>query len=110
MIIEKKMRIIPDKAMFDSEICEMVEVDKSLWLDGFAVHLDKNKNIEKLVVYGSHPNADPETGVLCLSDEVIGKSIESIGIPMLFSFVSTHNLTTCYFRPWGKFRLKKGKL
>jgi hypothetical protein len=107
MVIKKKMKIIPDKLIFDGEIHEMTKLDKSLWISGFEVYLDENRNIEKVIIDGKHPNADPSTNILCLSEEVIGKPFDSDGIPMIFSLISTYNLTYSYFKPWGKFKLLK---
>jgi hypothetical protein len=104
MTIKKKMKIIPDKMIFNGEIREMVKLDKSLWIKGFEVHLDENRNIEKVVIDGKHPNADPGTNVLCLSDEVVGKPFDVGGLPMIFSLICTYNLTYSYFRPWRKFK------
>ena len=101
------MKIIPDKLIFDGKIHEIIKLDKSLWIKGFQVYLDENRNIEKVVIDGIHPNADPGTNILCLSDDVIGKSFDSGGIPMIFSLICTYNLTRSYFKPWEKFEISK---
>ena len=105
MVIKKKMKIIPDKLIYFGEIYEIKKLDKSLWINGFEIYLDENKNIEKIVLDGEHPNAEPETNVLCLTNEIIGKSIEEVGIPMILSSIATYNLSHCYFRPWKKIKL-----
>lgn len=105
MIIKKKMKIIPDKLIYDGEIHEITKLDKSLWINGFEIYMDENRNIEKVVINGVHPNADPDTNILCLTDEVIGKAFKDVGFPMLYSLISTYNLTYCYFRPWKKIQI-----
>src|SRR4030042_6750232 len=100
MIIKKKVKIIPDKIIYEGSIHEITKLDKSLWINGFEIYLDENRNIEKVVIDGEHPNADPDTNVLCLTNEIIGKTFEEVGFPMIFSLISTYNLTHCYFRPW----------
>jgi len=107
MIIKKKMKMIPDKIIFAGEIYEMIELDKSLWIKGFEVYLDENRNIEKVVIDGKHPNADPGTNVLCLSDKVVGRPFEVDGLPMIVSLICTYNLTYSYFKPWEKFKIVK---
>jgi hypothetical protein len=104
MIIKKKMKIIPDKLIYNEEIHEIRRLDKSLWINGFEIYLDENRNIEKVVIDGEHPNADPDTKVLCLTDDIIGKPLENILIPMILSSIATYNLNHCYFRPWEKIK------
>lgn len=104
MVIKKKIKIIPDKLIYKDEIHEIIKLDKSLWINGFEIYLNENGNIEKIVIDGKHPNADPGTKVLCLTDEIIGKPFEKIGYPMILSLISTYNLTHCYFRPWKKIK------
>ena len=104
MIIKKKIKIIPDKMIFGSKIREIINLDKSLWIKGFEVYLDENRNIEKIIIDGKHPNAN-SNNVLCLSNEVIGKQFEDIGMPMILSLIHTYNLTESYFKPWEKFEI-----
>lgn len=106
MIIKKKMKIIPDKLIYRGKIREMIKLNKNLWINGFEIHLDENRNIEKIVIDGKHPNADPSTNVFCLTNEIIGKPVESVGFSMIFSLISTYNLTQSYFKPWGKFEVE----
>jgi hypothetical protein len=107
MVVNIDMKIIPDKVIISRKIYEITRIDKSLHINGFKIYLDKDKNITEVIVNGKHPNADPRTNVLCLSEEVIGKPLEVVGIPMLYSFISLFNLDHCYFRPWDLFYIRK---
>ena len=99
------MKIIPDKLIYDGEIFEITKLHKSLWINGFEIYLDENRNIEKIIIDGKHPNVNPDTNTLCLTNEIVGKVFEDVGFPMIYSLVSTYNLTYCYFRPWKKIQI-----
>jgi hypothetical protein len=107
MVVKINMKIIPDKIIFNRKIYEIKNVDKSLQIDGFEIYLDKEKNVEKIVLNGQHPNANPKTKILCLSEEIIGKQFEEKLVPTIYSFISLYNLDHCFFRPLEKFEVVK---
>jgi hypothetical protein len=107
MELEINMKIIPDKLIFGGKVHEIFYLDKELEIDGFKIDLDERRRICRVILNGKHPNADPNTNELCLTEEVIGEPVEKIGFPMLYSFISTYNLDHCYFRPWKKLAISR---
>lgn len=97
--------VVPDKLTFARQVFE-IEVPEKFWIRGFKIILDDNNKIEKVIVNGSHPNADPETCELCLSDQIIGKPFSEEVISEVYSCISVYNFNNSYFRIWDQIKIK----
>ena len=87
------------------------------WVDGDYVptkirvyYFDVNgkKRIDKVLLNRKHPNADPETDLLCLPEEL--QNLEDFNeytlLPNLEPILFIWDFDDCYFRPEGKYRFK----
>ena len=92
-------QITPNRMIIDKQLYEIVRLDQLWVLSGFAVTLENGK-MERITIFGHHPNKDWKTGLYCMPERKIGLEFNKTYFDMLMMNIKTYYLNDCHTVPY----------
>jgi hypothetical protein len=104
--IKVKSVIVPNKVIYNGELYCITDIDEKFIIREYTVSLFDGK-IYSVKIDSEHPNADPETGQVCISSMLQNYGFSEKSKAMIHSILYCFNLDNCYFTPWGEFEYER---
>jgi hypothetical protein len=104
--IEMNNKIIPKTMKYKNEIYDILFVNPKLIIRKHIIKL-KDGKLKRVELVGKHPNCSNTTNEFCLPFGFVGKKFDKATREMIEYLISTYNLDSCYFMPWGMIKYKK---
>lgn len=98
--------IVPNKVIYNGELYLITDIDDKFIIREYTVSLFNGK-IYSVKIDCDHPNADPETGQVCIPSVLQDHGFSDQSKAMIHSILCCFNLDNCYFTPWGEFDYEK---
>lgn len=104
-IIEKhyiyKGLIIPNRMVQNKQVHEITYLHPLFHIHGFLCMVENNK-IQNIILFGYHPNRDPDTNIYCLPDQKKNQEYNPENIELLIGNIKTFYLDNCFYQPGPK--------
>lgn len=100
--------ITPTRMIQDKNVFEITYVHPIYYMHGFSV-ITHDDLVTTIVLFGHHPNRNPDTCTYCLPDYKTGVKYDEKYFQMLLTNIKTYYLNDCFFTP-GKEHIKYKKL
>jgi hypothetical protein len=100
--------IVPDRMIKDKNVYQIVQLDELYYINGFVV-ITENELVKNVILFGYHPNRDPETHLYCLPDRKKNIKFTQEYFSLLMTNIKTYYLDDCFYMP-GKHQVKYKKL
>lgn len=102
-------QIIPNRMIRNKNVYEITHISPQYYINGFNVVTEQDM-VTNVILFGYHPNRDPETLLYCQPDYKKGIRYDQVYFEMLLTNIRTYYLDNCFFYP-GKndVRYKKMK-
>ena len=93
-------KIIPTRVIKDRRIFEIIFLDESMFLEGFAVTTFlKEDEITSISLFGEHPNCDSDTTIYCWPESKKGMCLDQNSLSIILQNLQTYYLDNAYFIP-----------
>jgi len=93
--------IVPDRVVKKKAAYEITYLSSFLIIKGFTVVVDYNDLVEKVFLFGLHPNCDLETNLFCLPDNRKNVPFTEGYYENLKSLLRVYYLDDCHYKPTG---------
>jgi len=93
-------QITPNRMIKNKELYEIIYLDPFWVLSGFAVTLENGK-MERITIFGHHPNKDWKTGLYCMPERKIGLEFNRSYFNILLMNLKTYYLDNCHSEPFS---------
>jgi hypothetical protein len=100
--------IVPNRMIRNKNVYEIVHIDELYHIHGFVV-ITENDMVKNIVLFGYHPNRDPDTHLYCLPERKKNVKFDQGYFDMLLQNIKTYYLDDCFYMP-GKHQVKYKKL
>jgi hypothetical protein len=104
--IEINDKITPKTMKYKNEIYDISFVDPKLIIRNHIIKLKYGK-LNRIILNGKHPNSNTTTNEFCLPFGLLGKKFDKSLREMIEYLISTYNLDSCYFMPWGLIKYER---
>jgi len=98
--------INPKKIIFNRELFQITKIPSYYHIELYDIKT-VNEFIEKVLLFNQHPNANPETGELCIPKLLKKHKVTEQSKNIIHSILDCFNLDDCYFTPWDEITYKK---
>lgn len=98
--------IVPNKVIYNGRLYKITDIDDKFIVNDYTVSLFEGK-IFSVKISCQHPNADPNSGEVCIPANLQNHAFSSKSKAMIHSILCCFNLDNCYFTPWGEFEYEK---
>lgn len=93
--------IIPNRVIEKGHAYEITQISEILYINGFLV-ITENDLVQTVILFGHHPNRDPETYQYCMPDHKKGVVYNTTYYSRLLINIKTYYLNDCFFVPSKK--------
>jgi len=94
-------KIIPDRVVKKKAAYEITHLSPFLIIEGFTVVVDANGLVEKVFLFGLHPNCDLKSNLFCLSKDQKNSEFNEEFYERLMQNIRVYYLDDCYYKPTG---------
>jgi len=91
-------QIIPNRMIKDKQVYEITKLHPQFFINGFIV-ITEQEFVTNIVLFGYHPNRDPDTHLYCLPDYKKGVKYDQKYFDMLLTNIKTYYLDDCFYTP-----------
>ena len=91
-------RIKPNRVIKDKNVYEIIYVDPIFIMSGFVV-MTENRYIQNILLFGFHPNRDPNTSLYCLPERKKQVDFTEQYFKLLLTNLKTYYLDDCFYTP-----------
>lgn len=91
-------RIIPNRVIKQKNVYEITYLHPFYFIEGFVVITENNK-VNRIVIFGYHPNRDGKSGLYCLPNYKINVIFSEDYFKILLSNIKTFYLDSCHLTP-----------
>jgi len=92
-------RIVPTRMVQNKELYEITYIHPVWIMNGFSVTV-QNQAVQRVAVFGLHPNRDWKTGLLCLPENKLKQPFTKQHFESLVQILKTFYLDNCYSMPY----------
>lgn len=92
--------ITPIKLIYENKIYSITSIDNDFIINKYKIIIDRNDRIKRVYIDANHPNADPNTDIFCLPEELKNRYLSNSLIKNIETMMEIYNLNNCYFMPW----------
>lgn len=98
--------IKPKRMIFKNQLYIIDEIDSKYNIRGYTIKTYDNI-INQIILNVKHPNANPNTGELCIPEFLKKHIITKKSLTMIKGILYCFNLDDCYFTPWNEMIYKE---
>lgn len=93
--------LVPNRLIYQNKLYSITDIDHDHYINKYEIFLDDEDRINIVCVDCDHPNADPQTDIFCLPEELKNRHISKKLIKEIEVVMETYNLNHSYFAPWS---------
>jgi hypothetical protein len=101
-VVEKSFiylgEIRPNRVIKNKNVFEIVYLNPMFILNGFVV-ITENELVQNILVFGYHPNKDPDTSLYCLPNRKKQNKFDENFFKLLLTNLKTFYLDECFYIP-----------
>lgn len=91
-------KIKPNRVIKDKNVYEITYIDPIFIMSGFVV-MTENRYIQNILLFGFHPNRDPNTSLYCLPERKKQVDFTKQYFKLLLMNLKTYYLDDCFYTP-----------
>lgn len=91
-------RIKPNRVIKNKNVYEITYIDPIFIMSGFVV-MTENRHIQNILLFGYHPNRDPNTSLYCLPERKKQVDFTEQYFKLLITNLKTYYLDDCFYTP-----------
>jgi len=101
-ILDYNTYLVPGRFFYKDETFRISRINNDYIVTNYKIYL-VDGYISKVIINAKHPNANPDTGELCLDEKIKRQKYDEKFRQFIEMVICNFYLDDCYFKPWLDF-------